>query len=143
MEIDREIVSRIFFVIRKFPGRIVPQTFELGNSRAQPYCIRTAPIGPIFKRESRDSIFRTAQVKHQLMVHGPSMYTLSMGISVQKKFSKNEINLKTNSFPLMASTSIDSPAPTRATQYQPHLNIHRYKEKGSHKNKYIWNNWTH
>ena len=31
------------------------QTFELENSRAQKYCIRTDPIGPIYKSESRDS----------------------------------------------------------------------------------------
>ena len=48
------------FRIRKLPGPIVLQTFKLGNSRAQPYCIRTAPNG---KSESRDSLSRNAQEK--------------------------------------------------------------------------------
>ena len=42
-----------FFCYQEIP---VLQTFELGNSRAQSYCIRTAPIGPIYKSESRYSI---------------------------------------------------------------------------------------
>ena len=61
----------------------------LVNSRAQSYCkhweipkpifIHSAPIVPIQKSESRDSIFRNEQVKHRLSEqHGPSMYTLSM-----------------------------------------------------------------
>ena len=50
------------------------QTFELGNSRAQPYCKCTAPIGPINKSESRASKTPANVVEP----HGPSMYTLSM-----------------------------------------------------------------
>ena len=43
------------------------QLFELGNSRAQVYFIRTVPIGPIYKSESRDSLFCDAQVNHRQM----------------------------------------------------------------------------
>ena len=46
LEYFQEIDSRTFYVIGRFPGPIVLQTFELGNSRAQPYCIHTDPIGP-------------------------------------------------------------------------------------------------
>ena len=48
-------------VIRNFPGSIVPQTFQLINSRAQLYCICNVSI------ESRDSLFGNAQTKHWLM----------------------------------------------------------------------------
>ena len=52
------------FVIRKFPGPFVLQTFEFENSRAQPYFIHTASI---YKSKSRDSRFLNAQAKHWLM----------------------------------------------------------------------------
>ena len=76
--------SRTFFVILKFPGPIVLQTFEFGKSIAQPYCICSVPIGPIYKSESRDSLFQKRANKipaNFLEPHGPSMYTLSMSQS--------------------------------------------------------------
>ena len=59
--LKRRSIDRLFaeyLLIRKFPGPIVLQTFELGNPRAQPYFIRIAPIGPIYKSESCDSLFQ-------------------------------------------------------------------------------------
>ena len=63
---DRQIncQPKIFFVIRTFPDPIVLQTIEY---KAQLYCIRTIPIGPIYKSESRDLLFRNAQAKHKLI----------------------------------------------------------------------------
>ena len=53
---------------QEIPGAaIVLQTFELGNYRAQHHCIRTSPIGPINKSESRDSLFSNTQAEHRLM----------------------------------------------------------------------------
>ena len=62
-----DLLINNFFLIRKFPGPKVMQTFEMGNSKAQQYCIRTAPIGSIYKSESRESLFINAQAKHLLM----------------------------------------------------------------------------
>ena len=76
--IDKLLVAQ-FFVIRKFPGQIVMQTFELINSRAQPHCIRTAPIGPIYKSDSRDSLFCASKTPANVLgQHGPSTNTLSL-----------------------------------------------------------------
>ena len=91
-EIDRYIVNRTFFVIRKTQFEL--QTFELGNYRAQPYFIRNSPIGPIYQSESRDPVFQTLRQNtgycfratksiyvyfiYGLQPQGPSMYTLSM-----------------------------------------------------------------
>ena len=51
--------------------------FKLGNSRAQPYCIRTAPI-VFFLSDSRDSFAKRASktLANVLEPQGPSMYTL-------------------------------------------------------------------
>ena len=69
-------------VIRKFPGQIVLQTFELGNSRAQPYCICTSPIGPIGPASRTPS--------DDFEPHGSSMYTLSMVLAHERWFEYNE-----------------------------------------------------
>ena len=63
-EVDGLIVSRTFFCHQEIPGPNILQTFQLGNSRAQPYCIRHGSIGPICKSESRD--FRITHAKHRL-----------------------------------------------------------------------------
>ena len=58
--------SRIFFVIRKFLG--VHCTEKNWNyPESNHICIRTVPIGPIYKSESCDSLFRNERAKH-----GPS-----------------------------------------------------------------------
>ena len=64
-----------------------------GNSRVQsygkhlsweiPYCVTTAPIGPFYKSESRDSLnFETRSQNtapgNDIKPHGLSMYTLSL-----------------------------------------------------------------
>ena len=54
-------VRRKLFVIKKFQGSIGLQTFKQGKSRAKPFF-----IGPIYKSESRDSLFQKAQEKHSL-----------------------------------------------------------------------------
>ena len=74
---DKLLAGRTF---RKFPGSIVLQTFECGNSRCQLYCICTIPLGPIFKWVMwlKSSSKTPANV---LEPHGQSMNTLSMGKS--------------------------------------------------------------
>ena len=43
-----------YFCNQEIQSPIVLQTFEFGNSRAQPNCIRTSPMDPILKSDSRD-----------------------------------------------------------------------------------------
>ena len=58
------------FCNREIPGpnRIVLNKVDFGNSRAQHTAYGTSPFGPIYKSESRDSLFRNETAKHRPII---------------------------------------------------------------------------